>query len=230
MTLSITFLGHAGFLFDDGHDGGRLCVDPFLTGNPKAVHKTADIRCDYVAFTHGHDAHFNPSGWTIARENEATCIANFEICEYLNQHVGLETYKAGNPGGSVATKFGTAAFTPAIHSSSYEAKYMGVACGFVFRFERVGVTVYHAGDTALFGDMQLIGEMAHPHIALLPAGGRHTMSAKLAARAAELIRPKVAVPIRWGTFPSLAQDVSDFAPKGVEAKIMQPGDVWEYEA
>lgn len=230
MTLKITYLGHSGFLFDDGHERGRLCVDPFLTGNDKAKHRPGDIKCDYVAFTHGHADHFNPAGWSIARDNDAVCIGNFELCEYLDDRVGLEDHLAGNPGGSVTTDFGYVAFTQAHHSSSYEGQYLGVACGFVLHFERVGVTIYHAGDTALFSDMKLIGEIAHPDVALLPAGGRFTMSAKLAAKAAEFVRPKVAVPIHWGTFPVLAQDVDGFKPKGVETRVMQPGDVWEYGA
>ncbi len=232
MTLQITFLGHSGFLFDDGQDGGRLCVDPFLTGNDLAKHRPADIRCDYMAFTHGHADHFNPGGWSIARDNDATCIANFEICNYLDNEVGLEKYLAGNPGGRVETDFGYVAFTQAHHSSSYEGRYMGVACGFVIHFARAaggkGVTVYHAGDTALFSDMKLIGEMAHPDIALLPADGRYNMSPKLAARAAELIQPKVAVPIHWGTFPVLAQSADDFKPKGVETNVLSPGQTWAY--
>ncbi|MEM9753856.1 MAG: metal-dependent hydrolase [Planctomycetota bacterium] len=227
MALTATYLGHSGFLFDDGHDRGRLCVDPFLTGNPKAQHTAEQIDTDYVAFTHGHADHFNPAGWSIARRCEATCIANYEIGEYLDEHVGLEDCLVGNPGGSVPTAFGRVAFTPAIHSSSYEGTYLGVACGFVIHFERVseaGVTVYHAGDTALFGDMAMIGELARPDLALLPAGGRFTMSAKLAAKAAELIQPKLAVPIHWGTFDILAQDVRDFQPAGVETKTLQPGE------
>ncbi|MEM9752729.1 MAG: metal-dependent hydrolase [Planctomycetota bacterium] len=232
MPLTITYLGHSGFLFDDGHEAGRLCVDPFLTGNPKATHTPEDIECDYVAFTHGHADHFNPGGWSIARRCAATCIANFEIGQYLDDRVGLEDCLVGNPGGSVATKFGRVAFTPAIHSSSYEGVYLGVACGFVIHFERVGdrgLTVYHAGDTALFGDMRLIGELAQPDLALLPAGGRFTMSSKLASKAAEMIRPKVAVPIHWGTFDVLAQNVDDFQPAGVEAKVVAAGDRWTFD-
>ncbi|MEM7576889.1 MAG: metal-dependent hydrolase [Planctomycetota bacterium] len=230
MPLTITYLGHSGFLFDDGHDRGRLCVDPFLTGNPKAKHTPDDIDCDYLAFTHGHADHFNPGGWSIARRCQATCIANFEIGEYLDDQVGLEDCLAGNPGGSVPTDFGHVAFTPAVHSSSYEGTYLGVACGFVIHFERVGrsgVTIYHAGDTALFSDMQMIGELAHPDVALLPAGGRLTMSAKLAGKAAELIAPKLAVPMHWGTFDTHAQEVRDFQPAGIETKVVEPGEAWQ---
>ena len=229
MPLTITYLGHSGFLFDDGQPGGQLCIDPFLTGNPHAKHRPADIACDYLAFTHAHPGHFNPAGWSIARQNHATCIANTEICQYLDEHVGLEKYLDANPGGTVRTDFGYVAFTPAIHSSSYENQYMGVACGFILRFERAapgGVTVYHAGDTALFSDMKLIGDMAHPDIALLPAGGRFTMSAKLAAKAAEFIQPKVAVPIHWNNADQLT---TDFQPKNIETKTLQPGDTWQYQ-
>lgn len=227
MSLTITYLGHSGFLFDDGQEGGRLCIDPFLTGNPKAKHTPADIACDTIAFTHGHADHFNEDGFAIAKANGATCIANYEMANYLKEEVGIEKCEAGNPGGKIQTAFGSVAFTPAVHSSSHEGRYMGVACGFVLRFDRLGKTIYHAGDTALFGDMKLIGEIVPTDVALLPAGGRYTMTPKLAARAAELIHPRVAVPIHYGTFPHLGQDVEGFKPEGVEVRVMAVGEVWE---
>lgn len=227
MTLTVTYLGHSGFLFDDGQPGGRLCVDPFLTDNPKAKHAADDIRCDTLAFTHGHGDHFNDDGFAIAKANDATCIANYEMVNYLKEEVGIEKCEAGNPGGKICTPFGSVAFTPAVHSSSYAGRYMGVACGFVIRFDRVEKTIYHAGDTALFGDMKLVGEIARPDVALLPAGGRYNMTPKLAARAAELVGPTVAVPIHYGTFPHLGQDVDEFTPEGVEVRVMSAGEVWE---
>lgn len=230
MPLTITFLGHSGFLFDDGQPGGRVCVDPFLTGNAKAKHQPGDIACDVIAFTHGHGDHLNDDGIAIAKANDATCVANYEIANLLKQKHGLADDKVepGNPGGSIATAFGRVAFTPALHSSSGpDGRYLGVACGFVLHFERVDVAVYHAGDTALFSDMKLIGQLGEPDVALLPAGGRYNMTPKLAARAAEMVGAKFAVPIHWGTFPHLGQDVDEFSPDGVEVKIMQPGQTWE---
>jgi L-ascorbate metabolism protein UlaG (beta-lactamase superfamily) len=99
---------------------------------------------------------------------------------------------------------------------------MGMACGTIVRLG--DVTVYHCGDTALFGDMRLLGEIYRPAVALIPIGDRYTMGPELASRAAELIRPRIAVPIHYKTWPLLAQDASGFAPKGVEVRVLEVGE------
>ena len=103
---------------------------------------------------------------------------------------------------------------------------MGMPCGVVVHMS--GVTVYHCGDTALFSDMKLIGEIYRPDIALIPIGDRFTMGPELAGRAAEWIRPKVAIPIHYKTWPLLASDASGFTPKEIEVKVMEPGESWQY--
>jgi len=226
MPLTITFLGHSGFHFDDGEH--QLVVDPFLTGNELAKHKPQDIQCQTLALTHGHADHFGDT-MQILKDNDATAIAAFEICEYLGEQ-GHDKCDPGNPGGRVHTDFGYVAFTPAFHSSSYQGRYMGQPCGLVIHFERVGVKVYHAGDTALFSDMKLIGEIAQPDIALIPVGDRFTMGPDLGKIAAEYVKPKVAVPIHYKTFPLLTSDISAFTPQGVEVKEMEPGEQWVYES
>jgi L-ascorbate metabolism protein UlaG (beta-lactamase superfamily) len=122
--------------------------------------------------------------------------------------------------------WGWAAFTQAIHSSSYQGRYMGAACGIVISMG--GVTVYHCGDTTLFSDMKMLGEIYSPDIACVPMGDRYTMDPELASTAAEWIAPKVAIPIHYRTFPILAQDASGFMPKGVEVKVLEPGESWSY--
>jgi L-ascorbate metabolism protein UlaG (beta-lactamase superfamily) len=91
-----------------------------------------------------------------------------------------------------------------------------------------GVTVYHCGDTGLFGDMKLIGEIYRPDVACVPIGDRYTMGPDLATRAAELIRPRVAIPMHFGTFPVLVQDAKGFKPQGVEVKVLAPGETWRF--
>jgi L-ascorbate metabolism protein UlaG (beta-lactamase superfamily) len=174
--------------------------------------------------THGHADHFGDTV-AIAKANNATVYAANEICEYLGEQ-GL-TCEPGNPGGKINGPFGWVAFTQAFHSSSYNGQYMGMPCGVVVHIG--GKTVYHLGDTALFGDMKLLGEIYKPDIALIPVGDRFTMGPELGTMAAEMIKPKVAVPIHYGTWPLLAPDASGFEPKGVDVKVMAAGESWSYE-
>jgi L-ascorbate metabolism protein UlaG (beta-lactamase superfamily) len=222
MSLNLTFLGHAAFLLESGEH--TLAIDPFLTDNPLATKDPKDIRATYIALTHGHADHWGDTV-AIAKRNNATVIAAFEICNYLAEH-GITATEPGNPGGRIATPFGWVAFTQAFHSSSYEGRYMGMSCGLVVSMG--GVTVYHCGDTTIFGDMKLIGEIYRPDIACVPIGDRFTMGPDLAARATELIRPKVAIPIHYNTWPPIEQDPSLFKPDGVEVRVMQPGERWNY--
>ncbi len=223
MSVTITFLGHAGFLLESGDH--RVAIDPFLTGNPIATMKAEDVRCDFIALTHGHADHIGDTV-AIAKANGAAVAAAFEICDYLATK-GVEKCEPGNPGGKITTDFGWIAFTQAFHSSSFEGQYMGQPCGVVVNLG--GVTVYHCGDTALFSDMKLIGEIYKPDIACIPIGDRFTMGPELGAKAAEFIRPKIAIPIHYGTFPGmLVPDASGFNPSGVEVKILEPGESWKF--
>lgn len=224
MPLNITFLGHSGFVFDDGQH--RVAVDPFLTGNPLATHTPDQVACEYVALSHGHGDHFGDT-LPIARANDATVIAAFEVCEYVNEQGHAKT-DPGNPGGRVYTDFGYVAFTPAFHSSSYEGRYMGQPCGLILSFEKVGVKVYHTGDTALFSDMRLIGEIAQPDVMCVCIGDRFTMTPQLASRAVDFVQPKAAIPIHYKTFPVLAQSAEGFEPTSATVREMEPGEVWVY--
>lgn len=222
MSVNITFLGHAGFVLKAS--GHAVAIDPFLTGNPVAKHKPDDIKCGHIALTHGHADHVGDTV-AIAKANGATCYGAFELAGYLEEQ-GCET-SPGNPGGKIDTDFGYVAFTQAFHSSSYEGKYMGMPCGVVVHFADEGYTFYHAGDTALFSDMKLIGELYKPNVAAICAGDRFTMGPAHAAMAAEMIKPKVAIPIHYGTWPLLTDDMSAFKPAGIEVKILEPGEDWQ---
>ena len=221
MPVKLTFLGHAGFVLEA--DKHSVAIDPFLTGNPVATMGPEDVRCQSIVLTHGHADHLGDTE-AIAKGNGATVYAAFEIAEYLGER-GCNT-EPGNPGGKISGDFGWVAFTQAFHSSSYEGRYMGMPCGVVVRLG--GKTVYHCGDTGLFSDMKLIGELYQPDIAMIPIGDRFTMGPELATKAAEWIRPKVAVPIHYKTWPLLVPDASGFTPAGMEVKIMEPGETWQY--
>ena len=221
MALEFTFLGQSGFLFDDGTH--KVVIDPFLTDNPLAVHKPEDIECKTILLTHGHGDHVGDTV-AIAQSNGATVIGCYEVSEWAGGQ-GLETL-GGNPGGKIKTDWGWMAFTQAVHSSSYSGAYMGAACGIVLSMG--GVTVYHCGDTALFSDMKLIGEIYGPDVALVPIGDVYTMGPELGTMAAEWIGAKVAIPIHYKTFPILAQNADGFRPEGVEVKVLEPGETWSF--
>lgn len=216
MAVEITWLGHSGFHF--AADGHEVVIDPFLTGNPLAKHTPADVSCEAILLSHGHADHVGDTV-AIGKRNKATVYAPFETAVWA-QEQGLEAVDM-NPGGKVQTDWGWVAYVQAFHSSSYEGRYMGCACGVVFSIG--GTTVYHAGDTGLFSDMKLIGEVFRPDVACLPIGGRYTMTPELATRAAEWIAPRVALPMHYRTFPILSADAEGFTPRGVEVKVLDPG-------
>jgi L-ascorbate metabolism protein UlaG (beta-lactamase superfamily) len=219
MSVEITYLGHSGLLLSA--DGMSVCIDPFLTGNPLAKHKVEDIRCDYVAITHGHEDHFGEDTLQILRRNAATLVAAYEITNYA-QSQGIEKVEPGNPGGCIKFPFGFIAFTQAFHSSSYKTQYMGQPCGLVVSIG--GKVIYHAGDTALFSDMQLIGELYEPDVSVLPVGDRFTMGPEMAAAAAEMIGAPYTIPVHYKTFPLLLSDISAFEPENIEVKVLEPGE------
>lgn len=221
--VEITHYGHSAFRF--AAEGHAIVVDPFLTGNPVAPCGPEAIECDHVAITHGHADHLGDAA-AIAKRTGAIVHAAFEICCFLEEQ-GVANTSPGNPGGRVRTPFGFVAFTQAFHSSSYEGRYMGMPCGLVISIG--GKTIYHAGDTALFSDMRLIGEIYRPDLAILPIGDRFTMGPDLAMRAAEMIGAPEAIPCHFDTWPPIAQDPTTFAPEGVKVHVLRPGDVLRLE-
>lgn len=222
MSIRLEYLGHSGFWITDGTH--RVVIDPFLTGNPLATKTPADIACDWILLTHGHFDHTTDAE-AIAKANGATIHATFELVSLFEKKGCQVSY--GNQGGSITTPFGTVTLVPALHSSSFEGQYAGMPCGVIVTLG--GVTVYHLGDTALFGDLALYGEIYQPDIALIPIGDRFTMGPRLASRAAEMIQPKLAIPIHYKTFEGmLVADAADFQPEGVPVRVLEPGEVLEY--
>ncbi|MEM7754188.1 MAG: metal-dependent hydrolase [Planctomycetota bacterium] len=217
MTVKLTFLGHSACLIESGDHA--VAIDPFLTGNPVASCAADDLNPTHIALTHGHDDHLGDTV-PIAKRTGATVYAAFEICNFLGEQ-GLENLEPGNPGGKITTDFGFIAFTQAFHSSSSGGRYLGMPCGVIVNIG--GHTIYHAGDTALFGDMKLIGELYTPDVALLPVGDRFTMGPDHARHAAEMIKPKIAIPIHHSTWPLLTSDLGEFKPAGVEVCALEPG-------
>lgn len=223
MSVTITFLGHAGFLFDDGQH--QVAIDPWLEGNPVATISAGDLKVQHIVVTHGHADHFSDVE-KIARKNNATVYAAYEIMEYLNER-GYQNCQPGNTGGRLSTDFGWVGFTQAFHSSSMNGRYLGQPMGVVLNIG--GTTIYHCGDTGIFGDMKLIGEIYRPDIALIPVGDRFTMGPEHGKRAAELIGAPTVIPIHYKTFPGmLAEDISAFKPEGIKVRKLEPGESWIY--
>ena len=229
MSLSITWLGHATFLLKTP-GGKRILFDPWVTGNPSSppqAKKIGDL--DLILVTHGHSDHTGDAV-AIGRSSGAQTIAPFELSLWL-QKKGLKNVTGMNPGGTLDVLGLSITMVPAIHSSSVEEDgqmiYLGVATGYVVRFED-GLTIYYAGDTALFGDMRLIGEMYHPQIAFLPIGDFYTMGPAQAAKASELLGVKQVVPMHYGTFPALTGTPARLrelvSPCGVQVLELKPGE------
>ncbi len=200
--LSVTWYGHSNILLQE--NGVSVLIDPFFEGNPHAPAWTTIPSPDVIAVTHNHGDHLGQA-LDIAAQTGAVIVCIFELAEYfLAQGVDPSRIVGINIGGSAAVKGAVLTMTQAFHSSG-----LGSPAGFVVKMPR-GHTVYHAGDTALFGDMKLIGEMLSVDLALLPVGGVFTMDARMAAEAAGLIGAPLVLPIHYATFPLLARNADAF--------------------
>jgi len=226
--MKITYLGHSGFLLETTN--ARIAIDPFLTGSPVATMAAADVKCDYVILTHGHEDHSGDAE-EITKSNDATLIANHEIAMYFAAK-GVAKTHGMNPGGGFDFPFGRVKMTVAHHSSSINAGrdvvYLGVACGVVVEVD--GIRIYHAGDTALFSDMKLIAQ-GGLDLALLPIGDNYTMGPDDALDALGFLKPRIAVPIHYNTWPPIAQDADQFATdaaaSGHEVTVLAPGETMQ---
>ncbi|SDG01276.1 L-ascorbate metabolism protein UlaG, beta-lactamase superfamily [Methanolobus vulcani] len=203
----LTWIGHSCFRIDVNDT--MVLIDPFITGNPSAKVKADELWPDIIAVTHGHWDHLGDTV-EIAKRAGCTVVCIHELSQYLKSK-DIKT-EGMNIGGTV--KIGNLSFTmtDARHSSSIDEAGRkidgGRAAGFVIKAcER---SIYHAGDTGLFGDMTLISRLYDPEIALLPIGGRYTMGPEDAALAVEMLRPRTVVPMHYNTFDGIAQDSQYF--------------------
>ena len=214
--MLLTYLGHAGFALEA--DGTTVLIDPWVTGNPVATTTADDLRADTILLSHAHNDHGIDDAQAIARRTGATVITTFELGEWL----GARGVKAipSNHGGTVAFDGGSVKFTPAWHTSSYQTGpdtfvAAGVPAGLIIRFG--GTTIYHTGDTALFRDMELIGEAGIDLICVC-IGDHFTMGPDDAVRAVRFVQPKAVIPMHYNTFPPIKQDGEAFK-RHVEADV-----------
>jgi len=227
--MKLTFWGHACFLLETGSH--RLVIDPFLTGNPQASVKADEVKCDFVLITHGHNDHVGDAV-AIAKRNNATVISNFEVAAYCESQ-GTQAHPL-HIGGGHDFSFGRAKLTIAHHGSGLQTDsgmlYMGNPAGLLIISD--GKTVYHAGDTGLFMDMQLIGQMNKIDVALLPIGDNFTMGITDALKAVEFLKPATAIPMHYKTFPVIDVDPNEFVAGvkklGMRAELVNPGESFEF--
>ncbi len=220
--MKLKWLGHSCFIVE-GND--RIIIDPFITGNPLATVKAEEIDVDIVAITHGHGDHLG-DGIEIAKRSNATMVAIHEIAQYAaSKGVRAEGI---NMGGGVKIKDTEIIMTPAWHSSGLDETNFAISTCPAGLIIKSGKTVYHAGDTCLFYDMKLIGELYKPDVALLPIGGRYTMDARQAAMAAEWVKAQIAIPMHYNTFDVIKESPEKFKElaeeKGVKVIILEPGE------
>ena len=224
--MKLTYLGHSCILIETS--SVKILLDPFITGNPKAPLRSDQIEADYVVVTHAHGDHW---GNTLEfLERGATLISTVEVTAYAARQGADASKMIGmNLGGSVQLPFGKLTWTPALHSSSFpDGTPGGIAAGVVLELE--GKRIYHAGDTALFSDMALIGKKGLD-LAILPIGDFYTMGPNEALEALEYLKPKAVLPVHHSTFPGIAQDASGFTTQaeamGVKGYPLEPGQALE---
>ncbi|KAA0970139.1 metal-dependent hydrolase [Aureimonas fodinaquatilis] len=211
--MRLTYYGHSAFRIDT--DRSSILVDPFISGNGHFKGSLEEVAegITHIALTHGHADHVGDTV-EIARRTNAVVIGNFELVSWLGSK-GVARTEPGNTGGTLHFEDFSVTFTQAFHSSGQvEADGsvidLGSANGLVFHFAK-GPTIYHMGDTDIFGDMALVQELHQPQIGLVPIGDRFTMGGAVAALACRrYFRFEKIVPIHWGTFPLLDQTADGF--------------------
>lgn len=223
MPTELTWLGHATWLVTTA--AGRIIVDPFLDENPSASMRAVDVECDAILLTHGHFDHVADCV-AIAKRTKAVVVANFEITQWLGKH-GVSHCQPMNHGGRVKVPGGMAKMELAFHSSTLPDGASGGNPG-SFLLDLGGTRIFIAGDTAVFSDMERIGR-AGLSAAILPIGDVFTMGPEDAVEAVRLLRPKLALPSHYGTWPPIEQDAAAWAAaitsqKLADARVLSPGE------
>jgi L-ascorbate metabolism protein UlaG (beta-lactamase superfamily) len=224
MAVSILYHGHSNLEIHSG--AHRIQIDPYYTGNPLADVGPEKVNPTHILLSHAHGDHTGDVV-ALAKRTGAVVVANYEMVLYL-QKQGVPRAHPVNHGGGKDFEFGRATMTLAFHTSSFDdGTYGGEPGGWIV--ETGGKTIYFAGDTALFGDMRLIGELWKIDLACLPIGDNFTMGPAHAVKAAGMLKAKRVLPIHYNTFPPIQQDAGKFAEAlkretGIEAVVLKAGE------
>lgn len=231
--VEITWLGHAAFRMRSA--GKVFYFDPFLEQNPKCPEaEKKPGAADVILLSHGHADH-SADAAALAKRTHATVICTVEVGLWLASHGVAESNVMGmNKGGTVEVGGARISMVHADHSSTVQEDgkivYLGEPVGYVVEFQE-GLKLYFAGDTALFGDMKLIGEYYQPEVALLPIGNFYTMDPRQAAYACRLLGPKTVIPMHFGTWPVLSGTPAELrqhlAGSGCDVLELTPGKTWK---
>jgi L-ascorbate metabolism protein UlaG (beta-lactamase superfamily) len=224
MSVKLTWYGHATWMVEAA--GSHVLIDPFFDHNPSSTTKADQVHADFILISHGHEDHVGDAG-PIANRCGATLVSNFEIANWFARHQGVKNTIGMNLGGTVTLPFGKVKSTLAFHSSTLpDGSGGGSPGGFLITAE--GRRIYFACDTALFGDMKLIGA-GGLDLAVLPIGDHYTMGPDDALEAVKLLQPRKVCPSHFNTWPPIAQDELHWADRvrqetAAEPVVLKPGE------
>lgn len=200
----LTYIGHSAFCIEKDRDG--ILIDPFITGNPQANFDYKKKRISHIFVTHAHLDHLGDA-IAISKSTGAPIVAVFELANYCIEK-GAKAIGVNN-GAKLKFNWGTVQVLNAAHSSSNpDLAYGGLAVSYMFDID--GTRIFHAGDTSLIPDYELIGELYNPYYAMLPIGGYYTMGMDDAAVAAKMLYAMEVIPMHYNTFPNIKVDVNKF--------------------
>lgn len=221
--MKLKYFSHSAFQVTT-NSGKIILIDPFLDGNPTSPVKSNEVKADYIILTHAHGDHIGDA-FNIAKRCDPLFITVNELANYCT----AKGFKAHNMhiGGGYNFEFGRVKFTIAHHGSmTPDGTYAGEPSGVILSID--GKNLYHTGDTGLFYDMKLIGEMTPIDCMCMPIGDNFTMGINDAVKAVELVNPKLAIPMHYNTFPVIAADPLEFKKKveqiGKKARVLNFGE------